>query len=405
MVSRRMLTNSRDITILFSLTYLSSYLNRINFAAVISEIEDATGYTKASLSLCVTGLFICYGFGQLISGYLGDRLRPKPLVFIGLLCSSICNLLLPLCKSTALMTILWSINGFAQAFLWPPIVLLLTVILDEHDYRKAVMSVNTGGSIGSVIIYLIAPVLILFFSWKSIFIFSGFIGLISSGLWLLYCPSVSTTVTNPQKKPLRDADGKRLFPLEMYLIFFAVVMHGALRDGVSTWMPTNIEETFHLNGKLSILSGAILPLFSTISFRAALYIHRVWLRNPVRCASVLFVMGSFTAAALTLFSNINAFLSVFMFTILSGLMHGINLMLVSLLPSYFGKMGVVSTVSGLVNYCTYLGSAILTYGIGASVDRFGWEWITGVWCITACIGALICFFSSRTEWCKAWFGQ
>ncbi|MBR0343269.1 MAG: MFS transporter [Oscillospiraceae bacterium] len=405
MFGRKLLGYSEKITLLFVLTYFASYLTRVNFAAIISGIEDATGYSKASLSLCVTGLFICYGIGQIVSGYLGDVLRPKPLVFMGLLSSSICNLLMPVCRSTFSMVFLWSINGFAQAFLWPPIVLLLTVILDEHKYRDAVMAVNTGGSIGSVFIYLISPMLMMFFSWKSVFVFSGIIGLIMSILWMRYCPSVSTTVSNPQKKPLRDAEGKSLFPVEMYLILLAIVLQGALRDGASTWMPSNIEETFHLNGKLSILSGAVLPMFSTIGYKAALQIHTRWLRNPVKCASLLFVLGSVTAAALTIFSDINAFLSVFLFTLLSGLMHGINLMLVSLLPSYFGRMGVVSTVSGLVNSCTYLGSALFTYGVGASVDYIGWEWVTGIWCAIACLGALTCYFSSGTEWCRKWFGR
>ncbi len=404
MLRRKKFGYSEKITLLFTFTYFSSYLTRVNFAAIISNIEDMTGFSKASLSLSVTGLFICYGIGQLVSGYLGDRLRPKPLVFIGLLCSSICNLIMPFCDTTIAMVILWCINGFAQAFLWPPIVLLLTVILDDHAYRDAVISVNTGGSIGSVVIYLIAPVLMIFSSWKSVFFFSGTIGILASVFWIRYCPSVSTTVSNPQKKPLRNSEGKSLFPFEMFLIMLAIVLQGALRDGTSTWMPSNIEETFHLNGKLSILSGAVLPMFSTVGYRTALRIHTHWIRNPVRCASLLFVLGSVTAAALTVFSDVNALLNVFLFTLLSGLMHGINLMLVSLLPSYFGRMGVVSTVSGLANSCTYLGSALITYGIGASVDYIGWEWVTGIWCATACLGAFLCYFSSKTEWSRKWFG-
>ncbi|MBQ8995366.1 MAG: MFS transporter [Oscillospiraceae bacterium] len=402
---KKHVTYTDKITALFTLTYFASYLTRVNFAAIISGIEDATGYSKASLSLCVTGLFICYGLGQLVSGYLGDRLLPKPLVFLGLLISSLCNLLMTLCRSPLWMAVLWSLNGFAQAFMWPPIVLLLTVILDERDYRKAVMSVNSGGSIGSVVIYLVAPLLMVFFSWRSVFVFSGICGLVMSALWLRYCPSVSATVSNPQKRPLRDESGKILFPTEMFFILLAVVLQGALRDGVSTWMPSNIEETFHLNGKLSILSGAILPLFSTVSYRITLYIHKKWFTNPVRCAGLLFLLGSFTAAFLTVFSDWSAVLSVLLFTLLSGMMHGINLMLVSLLPSYFGKMGVVSTVSGLVNSCTYLGSALVTYGIGASVDLIGWEWVTGIWCAAAFVGAIVCALSSRTKWSREWFGE
>ncbi len=398
------ITRQDKIRGLFTAVYFAGYLTRTNFAAIISEIENETGYSKASLSLCLTGLFFAYGLGQLVSGYLGDRARPKALVFIGLSASSLCNFLMAFVRSPALMMILWTVNGFAQSFLWPPIVLMLTALTEGEEYRKAVMSVNSGGSAGAVAVYLISPFLMTLFSWRAVFLCCGILGIAMSGLWLKYCPSVSAKYVNPRKFPLIDAEGKWLIPAEMAGILLAVVIQGALRDGATTWMPTDIEETFHLNGELSILSGAVLPMFSTVSFRIALFIHRKWIRNPVTCASLLFLGGALTTVLLTAFSDVNALLTVVLFTLLSGMMHGINLMLVSLLPSYFTRMGIVSTVSGIVNCCTYIGSAIVTYGIGASVDLVGWETITAVWCFAAAAGCVACFFCSRTGWSRETLG-
>ena len=51
----------------------------------------------------------------------------------------------------------------------------------------------------------------------------------------------------------------------MALVMVAIVLQGALRDGVTTWMPSFISETFHLSSEVSILSGVCLPLFAIFS--------------------------------------------------------------------------------------------------------------------------------------------
>ena len=106
--------------------YFTSYMTRLNYGAVVAEIERAEGIPKDMLSFAVTGLFITYGVGQLISGWLGDRIPPKYLMFCGLALSTAMNVLLPLNTIVAYMTVIWCINGFGQALMWPPIVKILS---------------------------------------------------------------------------------------------------------------------------------------------------------------------------------------------------------------------------------------------------------------------------------------
>ena len=72
--------HTNNFIVLCSLTYFISYLTRINYGAVIVEIVRTEGITKSAASLATTGSFITYGLGQIISGYLGDRMRPKYLI-------------------------------------------------------------------------------------------------------------------------------------------------------------------------------------------------------------------------------------------------------------------------------------------------------------------------------------
>lgn len=56
------------MAILFAATYMISYITRINYSAIIAEMETAAQMSKSLLWLAVTGSFIAYGAGQIISG-------------------------------------------------------------------------------------------------------------------------------------------------------------------------------------------------------------------------------------------------------------------------------------------------------------------------------------------------
>ena len=105
---------------LFACTYMVSYITRINYGAIISEMEAATAVSRDLLSMALTGSFITYGAGQIVSGVLGDRISPKKLVSCGLMVTVAMNLLIPVCRNTLQMVVVWCINGFSQNFLGPP---------------------------------------------------------------------------------------------------------------------------------------------------------------------------------------------------------------------------------------------------------------------------------------------
>ena len=73
---------------ILTLLYFTSYVTRINFAAIIQEIVTQTSYLKTDLSIILVVLSITYGAGQIINGWLGDKIDPKSLILIGLVTST-----------------------------------------------------------------------------------------------------------------------------------------------------------------------------------------------------------------------------------------------------------------------------------------------------------------------------
>lgn len=379
--------------LLFSLAYFISYITRINFGAVISEMVSATGFSKDLLSLSVTGSFVTYGVGQLISGVLGDKISPKNLVLYGLIITVLMNMAIPFCTSPYTMMAVWCVNGFAQSLMWPPIVKLMTLMFSNEVYKKVCEKVILASSFATIMVYLVSPVLIAISGWKTVFFFSAILGLIMILVWQKYCLNLKP------KRVERNTTSKSnisvFFCPAMLCVMIAIICVGMLRDGITTWMPTYISETYNLKNEISILTGVLLPLFSVFSINMATKLYTKKLKNPVFCGGVMFLAGAFSAVLMVVTTGKNAIFSVVSAALITGCMHGVNLMLICMIPAFFKKFDFVSTGSGVINFCTYIGSAISTYGIAILSQKSGWGFTLKLWVLIAVLGTLLCFIASK----------
>lgn len=391
-----------SLAFLFSMTYMVSYITRINYGAIISEMEVATGFSRSLLSMALTGSFITYGAGQIISGICGDKFSPKKLVSLGLVVTILMNLIIPLCNSPFLMLAVWCVNGFAQSFMWPPVVRLMTVLLSADDYKRVTVKVSWGSSFGTIAVYLLAPIIISFLGWKWVFIICAVFGTVMLVIWNKYSYEIEKE-ENPKTENSKSGSIKIFFSPLILCVLLGIVLQGMLRDGVTTWMPSYISETYNLGSAVSILTGVVLPIFSIITFNVAEKLYRKKLTNPLLCAGVIFAVGTVSAILLYFLSNAGAVFSVFFSALLTGAMHGVNLILICMIPPFFKKYGNVSTASGVLNSCTYIGSAASSYGIAVLSENMGWHFTIFVWFIIAALGTAICLFAAK-PWAKK-FGE
>ena len=377
------------VVYLFAVTYLVSYVTRINYGAVLVEMVNATGFSKTALSVALTGSFITYGIGQIISGFFGDKAQPKRLVFWGLLTSVTINVLIPFCSSPTAMAALWSVNGLAQAFMWPPMVRLMVSLFNDDEYRKASVKVSYGSSLGTIVVFLLSPLLIALWGWKSVFFVSAAFGVVMLVIWQLLCPEINFSPEIPQKNTSAPI-GNFKIDILFVLIMIGIVLQGALRDGVTTWTPTYIDDMFNLGSALAILTSVVLPIFSMFCHGMGGWLYYKVFKSPVLSAGVIFGAGTLAATALYLIGAKSAVISIICLALLVGAMHGVNLMLICMVPAFYKNTGKISLVSGLLNACTYVGSAISTYGIALLTDNAGWSITVGVWAIIALVGTAVC---------------
>lgn len=278
--------------------------------------------------------------------------------------------------------------------MWPPMVRLMTALFSDEDYKRVTVKVSFGSSLGTILVYLLSPIAITFFSWKFVFWFSAFCGVVMILIWNRFCIDVNV------KKEITDTKSSSkgmsaIFSPVMIFIMITIVLHGMLRDGITTWMPSYISETYNMSNAVSILTGVVLPLFTMVCFEITSVLHRKKLRNPVLCAGAVFGVGTLASIGLMCISGKSAVLSILLSALLTGTMHGVNLMLVCMIPPYFQKYGNVSAASGFINASTYIGSALSTYGIAILSESFGWGFTVKLWMIIALTGTVICCDCSK----------
>lgn len=403
---------ARRLTLLCAAVYFCSYLTRLDYGAVMVEMVRAEGFSRVDASAALTGLFITYGFGQLISGYLGDRVRPQLLIFFGLIACGLMNLLIPFCPSPAWMTVVWSVNGLAQAMMWPPLVRIMSQHMTESEYKVATVHVSWGSSLGTIVIYLLIPLLLKVSSWRGVFYCAAAVGMGMAAFWMARYGRVERTLPLQEQAAPADEPGdagksggglRALMPL-LAIMMGVIICQGTLRDGITTWMPTYLADTYHMESGKSILTGVLLPLFGMVCYQIVLWMNRKLVKNELQCAAIIFGVGLVSLLALRLLHAHSFALSVLILAFAVASMHGVNLIMTCMTPKYLAGSGKISMISGLLNACTYIGSALSMYGVALIADRFGWTVTESLWCAVALLGTL-CAAACVPKWGKLRKGQ
>ena len=382
--------------------YVFTYLGRLNYSACLVAIVSAEGWTKAQAGLIATGFFATYGLGQLVNGCIGDRLSPRFMVGSGLLLSGIINLLFPLMPHPSLALVLWCVNGFVQSMIWSPMLRQLSEWLPTEPRMKACINMNSTVPVGTLLVYGLSAAFVYLASWKLAFFTSGVLVIGMSLLWITGIGAIQKKLEPveaaelPVAQEAAVAAGKpdSLWKLALLsalpLCMIGIFMQGMLKDGVTTWIPTFLEENFGMAESASILCTTVVPIINLGGVYLASWLNRKHLHNELKTAAVFFAAGFTTLMLLAFLPMTSAAFSLLLLAATTTFMMSINTMMASIVPSFYVSYGACSTATGLLNSAAYVGCALSSYGNGAIVERFGWNSIMYIWCVCALLGGLAC---------------
>ena len=401
------------IIALCSIVYFVSYFSRKDFAAAMAGMITDGAISRSCAGLTGTMLFIFYGLGQLISGYLGDKIKPRHLISIGLAVTAVCNLMMPMIPDDWMIAV-WGLNGLAQAMLWPPIVKILSIYLDHKTYVTANLVVTSAAHVATVLLYVFVPIALTLMSWQTVFytasalaVFAMFVFIVAMRMILpgsaedSICTAVAVNKTTDANNFAND---EKILPVlrktGVFTILVCIIAVGFLRDGIESWLPMLYSEAFGKSASESTLASIILPIFSIVSISLVTVLHKKGvLQNEISGSAILFAMSLLLAVPLVftvgMSGGVCGIVSLVLTALICAAMHGINFLLISCLPGRFADTGRSATVGGICNSCVYVGAAISTYGIALISEHMGWRVTVISWCAILAVGILFACLSYR----------
>ena len=397
------------------IAYSFSYIGRLNFSASMADMTSSGVLLASQAGTITTGFFICYGGGQFLSGLLGDKMSPRWLVFTGLACSGLVNLGIAFAPPFWLMTVLWSFNGFAQAFLWAPICKIVADRVPSAKRQKACTVMATTLAAGTLFAYILSAVLISLYGWTASFICGMAATLFAAAVWIV----VTTKIEHDADKngvaeegfaPAAD-DGEevphdevpsnllKLFAVSgLVVLALAGGVQGVLKDCMSTWVPTFITDMFDMGAVISILTGAVLPI---VGFFGPYLANRliVKTRDELYSLFILFMISVGSLSVLTLFGKFSIVVSIISLAVTYACSLGQHMIIIGNIPMYFYKVGKVSTVTGTLNSISYVSIATVNWLTGVLVEKTGWGVVMLLWLVLAAFAAAATIVAKR-RWNK-----
>ena len=393
----------RRMTVLTSAIYLVEYLGRYDLAAAKIAMYGSFGdNAKALIGLALTLMAISYGAGQIVMGFVGDRVPPRYVVFAGLLGAGACNIAVGCATSLPLICVAWFLNGVCKAMIWPSLVRQMTCDMTDNGFQKGIVWVSIASNVGIVLVYLaVVPASILLFSWRLAFWFSGAAEVAAGVAWVLSVrtiPSAGLLKTALRAHPETDGEEKKrpspipvILAAGIPLLYIVVIAHGLLRDGVTSWMPDLLQTEFALGDIAAIMSSAILPVFSTVCVIIAGMVY-MKLKNELTSSAIFWGVVLVSLGCLIFAIGRSAILTIILLALTMSGIQAINHILTTRVPHRFASAGMVSTVAGLLNSATYVGVAISGYGVAVFSDAHGWTATVIAWLAIAAVGTLALVF-------------
>ena len=393
------------IGLICSISYLSVYIARNVLSTVTPSIVAGGGFTKEYIGNISSLFFIFYALGQLLNGFLGDRVKAKYMMSAGLLLAGAVNLIFPQIIDTPPMAkVAYGLVGFSLSMIYAP----MTKVVAENTDPEYTTRCSLGYSLASYLGSPAAGMLAALMAWHSVFtvssIFLFVMGIICFAS-LLYLEKNGVLVHNRYKK-FKDVHEKRGFfkvavlLIKRRILLFALVsvLTGVVRTAVVFWLPTYFAEHLGFTPKIAaaVFTVATLLISLTVFFTVGVY-------KLFRSNMNLTLLATFTLSALFfmgVFFVGQPILNVTLIVLAVMCANSAATVLWSMYCPSLKDTGVVSAATGFLVFIGYIASSLSSTLFANAVESIGWGNLILVWAGLMALGTVAmipCFFVKNSN--------
>ena len=377
-----------------TIAYLAVYVARNVLSTVTTALMDI-GYEESYIGRISSSFFIFYAVGQLLNGIIGDKIKAKYMMCLGLLFAGVTNGVFPFVISNSFGAICaYGMTGFFLSMIYAPMTKVVSEsMMPKHGTRCAV-AYSFAASFGSPV----AGVLALIFTWQSAFVVSGGIlalmavmvfvvfGLLERQKYIKYELGGKKDNTENSEKPVGGV--KLLLENQIVKYSFVSILTGIVRTSVVFWLPTYIANYLNYGREVSISIYSVLTLIISLNPFFAVFVFERFKRSLTKTELLMFALS-------TLFF---LFTYWFKMPIINVIMIGLAIFMANSASSMMWteyclslrKTGMVSSATGYLDFLSYAAAAVANIIFADAVSSIGWGKLVLVWTALMLFGVIVC---------------
>lgn len=350
--------------------YTAVYIARLNMSMAGPEFNTAGMLTTRQFGLLGSMFSIVYAIGRLINGATSDRCPPALMLSAGLALVSLSNILIGFFPPFIGILLLWSTNGFAQSMLWSSILCTLSAMYGKETAKKKTAVMVTSVAIGNIIGIIVNMFLIDRFGLKWAFILPG-------AFTLVMCAAVAVILREIPAPKAREGRkhatmGELFKKPEIRIACIPSILHGIIKDNISLWMTVLFVNRYGIDLEASAMFILFIPVIGLVGRMAYSFIYKLCHNREHLVSVYAFICCMVFCVPLLFDATPPAFAAVCLGMIYAAV-SVVNTSMLSIYPIRFLSTGNVASVSGIMDFSTYLGAGLGSLAYGYMVDIFGYN--------------------------------
>ncbi|MBP3332858.1 MAG: MFS transporter [Clostridia bacterium] len=373
---------------LCSIAYFAVYIAR-NILGAVTPQMISLGYTEEYIGSISSLYFVFYAVGQLINGAIGDKIKARWMISLGLFGAGVTNLTFSFIidLTPTLAMIAYAVTGFFLSMIYGP----MTKVVSENTEHIHAVRCSVGYTFASLFGSPAAGLLASFLVWQSVFAVSSAalfgMAIVCFAVFLIFEKRgiVKYGQIKTEKKGTQNV--KVLFKHHIIKFSFVAILTGVVRTSVVFWLPTYLAQHLRFSDKESatIFTGATLVISLTAII--AVFIYERLGRNVN--ISLLLMFGAAVIFFVLTYFVTNPLLNIVFIVLAIMSSNSASSMLWSVYCPSLKSTGIVSSATGFLDFLSYMAAAAANLVFANAATTIGWGNLILVWAGLMTVGVII----------------
>jgi len=371
-----------------SLSYLAVYFARNILGAVSPQMIETGAFTTENIGTLSSIYFFTYAFGQLINGSIGDKVKAKYMISLGLCLAGVCNMLFSQSTGSPLTAyIAYGLTGFFLSMIYGP----MTKVVAENTEPIYATRCTLGYTVSSFLGSPLAGVVAMFLTWQSVFSIS------SAALLIMGCICFIVFNLFERRGIVRYGQFVReksqgngiqdLLKRQIVKFTFIAIITGVVRTTVVFWLPTYLSQYLSFSSDKAAMIFTVTTFILTANSFIAVFLYEKLGHDLNK--TVLIAFSAATIGFTSVFFVRQPVMNIVCLVVSIMSSNIASSMLYSRYCPSLRDTGMVSSATGFLDFCSYMSASISSTLFANAVSSIGWSGLILVWLALMVAGVIV----------------